>query len=364
MTNNKGPMTNDKGQKYMLTLKNNYLCASMKICALFILVTILSACQTVPQKRSWQSFSEEVAKIAAQIRKGEPAGVSYIYEAKTGNITELGNLWRDRIEKALRDHGVKVKARRDIVTLIDDAESHGLGKAEKEIWQQAGAEVIVCGNYRVLHAGGSKAKDTISLHFKAFRVADSTLLKTVIWEENLERSWPSLASAVRGHAFHRKMETVTDEKGKGSKPNLSARLDRDPPCYPPETPATVHVFSEPGVHLYLLGLAADRTVTLLYPNSKLPDQPLTSGKFDFPPKALGRDLQLVFRPLKEGEPCQESIKVVASRTPLDFSFLPVPENRIYIGAEGGDIKRMLEVLQRAGNWQEVVLNYIVGPGCE
>ncbi len=67
--------------------------------------------------------------------------------------------------------------------------------------------------------------------------------------------------------------------------------------------------------------------------------------------------------MKEGESSQEAVKVVASRQLLDFSFLPVPINRLYYGAEGGDIKKMLYVLKNARDWREVTLNYAVGVDC-
>jgi hypothetical protein len=74
-------------------------------------------------------------------------------------------------------------------------------------------------------------------------------------------------------------------------------------------------------------------------------------------------VQLVFYPLEKGRFCREAIKVVASRRPLDFSFLPVPEDTIYSGARGGDMLRMLDVLKNARGWRDVVVPYGVGDNC-
>ncbi len=72
----------------------------------------------------------------------------------------------------------------------------------------------------------------------------------------------------------------------------------------------------------------------------------------------------MFYPLKDDELCHESIKVIVSRKPIDFSFLPVPEDQVYAGASGGDMKKVLEALRAATDWNETVLSYWVGPGCD
>ncbi len=317
----------------------------------------------------WKDFSGEIGKIAKEIREGESAAVSWIYDAKSGDVTALGNAWRDRTEKALRDKGTPVKARREIGILIEDVESFGFGKEEKDVWRRAGAEVLVSGGYRILRANGSRKRDEIKLHIKAFRVSDSSLVKAVTWTEKLDPDWMSLASVVRGNIFHEKFTNVVNPGGSDrdrsvDAPALQAHLDRDPPCYPPGSRCTVHIEAEPGAHVYIFNLAADHTVTLLHPNVILPDHPLASGKFDFPPPAFTKDLQLILYPLEENEACQEAFKVVASRVSMDFSFLPVPVNRIYKGAQGGEIKRMLEILNKASDWNEVTLTYWVGAGCK
>jgi hypothetical protein len=68
--------------------------------------------------------------------------------------------------------------------------------------------------------------------------------------------------------------------------------------------------------------------------------------------------------LKQEEPCKEAFKIIASKDALDFSFLPVPENRIYSGARGGEIQRVSKVLEKADGWSEVVLGYWVSENCK
>ena len=123
--------------------------------------------------------------------------------------------------------------------------------------------------------------------------------------------------------------------------------------------------SEQGNHLYIISLAADGTAVLLYPNRLLPDAKLVDSNFEFPPLPMRRSGQFLLQlfPLNYRD-TRESIKVVVSRKPLDFSFLPQPENQLLTGAKGGDIKRMIQVLKTAKQWNEKLLTYWVGPGCK
>lgn len=308
-----------------------------------------------------KGFDERIGLMAEKLNRNEKVAVSWMYDATNGNITELGNQWRDRIEKALTERGVQVTSRQEIPFLIDESESFGDDKSIEEILENAKADVVIGGKYVVAYKGGGADKfPEIRLTIKPVR--KGSVIKAIEWREELEPVWERLAATVHGNAYQLGLK---EYKHLGSdNPQLSARLDRNPPCYPPDMPATLYVKTEAGVYLYLLGMAADHTVTLLYPNKILPEQTLVSAKFIFPPPSLRDKLQLVFFPLKEDELCQESIKIVASRNPLDFSFLPIPENRIYKGAKGGEINRMLEVLERSKSWEAVDVPYTVGLLCE
>jgi len=335
------------------------------IIAGFLVTALVTACQTTPAPVvvvKQPGFKDLIKDISDQIGGQEAAAISYFYDVENGDVTELGNLWRDRTAKALRDNGVTVKARRDIGILIEDAESYGAGIEEKEIWQKAGAQVVVCGIFQIIKPLQTGGPHNINLIIKAFRLADSSLVQSVEWKAALTSGWFKLHSAVKGNLFHEKLEGFKPPPG--DNPTLSARLDGNPACYVPGSPGKIHVTTETGVHLYLLNLVADGTVTLLYPNRYLKDQPLTSSRFEFPPPVFKKKMRIVFHPLKKGESCRESIKVVASRRPLDFSFLPQPINRLYVGAEGVNIKKMRDVLKMATDWQEQTLPYVVGDACK
>lgn len=308
-------------------------------------------------------FETEIGKIADRMRKGETAAVSPIYEEKSGDITALGDRWRTRVEASLSDRGVVVKSRKDLGVIQDEIEMFGSGA--RNILDHAGADVVVSGTYAIEYGPAkSGRKPMIRLVIKALRVTDTTVVKTAICRENLSSGWERQASLKKGNVYHRGIEAIAPDPRFRNRPKIKAHLDRKPACYPPGMPAVIAVETEPGVYLYILGVAADHTVSLFYPNSRMSGQPLPLGNFRFPPLALAGDVQLVFYPLKEDELCHESIKVIATRKPLDFSFLPIPEDQVYAGAKGGDMKKVLETLRAATDWNEVVLSYWVGPGCE
>lgn len=257
------------------------------------------------------------------------AAVSYIYEAATGNITELGNRYRDRIERDFKEQGYQVKARRDMVILLEDAESFGSGTEESEIWERAGVDVVVCGSYTVNRGTDSEEKAVATVNVKAYRKQTADLVEAYKIEETLEPGWVRLAAKVHGNVHKKNFETIVGTGG-GSAPDLEAELDRDPACYPPGTAARISVKSEEGAHIYIFNIAADNTVSLLYPNQLMPNQPIASRRFVFPPESLSGLVRLVLYPLRPNESCREAFKVVASGDAMDFSFLPVSMNRIYL----------------------------------
>ena len=318
---------------------------------------------TALKPASAAGFEVEISKIADRLGKGETVAVASIHEEKSGDITALGDRWRTRVEACLVNGGVVVKSRKDLGVILDEVEMYGSGR--RNILDKTGADVVVSGVYAIEYGPTeSGRKPMIRLVIKAQRVTDKTIVKTFIYRENLSSGWEQRASLKKGNVYHRSIEAIAPDSKSRNRPKIKARLDRKPACYPPGMPAVIAIETEPGVHLYILGVAADHTVALFYPNKRMRDQPLPSGNFRFPPPALAEDVQLVFYPLKEDELCQESIKVIASRKPIDFSYLPIPEDQVYAGASGGDMKKVLETLRATTDWNETVLSYWVGPGCE
>jgi hypothetical protein len=299
-------------------------------------------------------FSGAVGAIVKELARGDKVAVSQIYDGASGDFTSLGDRLRDRIETSLIERGLSVVPRRDLAVLMDERE---LGGEEAPEVKELKAKAVISGRYYI-----SKEKKAFAeLHLRALSVSENRIIGGAQIKEPLPQDWLSLVVPARGNIFLKKIEGISPSGTKG--PALTARLDRKEPCYPAGASVRIHVKSEQGVHLYILNLAADGTVTMLYPNRMIPDAPLAIAELEFPPPALAKTLGLAVYPIKSDENSQEAFKVIASRGALDFSFLPVPENEIYAGARGERLAKVLDVLRKAQEWSEVNLGYWVGPGC-
>jgi hypothetical protein len=325
------------------------------ITAVAVVCCFLSGCVSAQKGVSRDLFSE--------LTPGVNAAVSYIPEAATGDITGLGNLWRDRIEKILSDRGVVIRARKDMVALIDDMETFGAGRGEQTLWENADADVVVCGNYTILMPQAAKDPHKIRVVAKAYDVRDARLISAQEFVENLDASWVALAAKIYGNVHQEKLAVVSPEKSAAGKYRLTAGLNRKNNCYAPGQSAKIHIETEPGHHVYIFNLTADNNISLLYPNRWLPDQPLDTGRLVFPPSG-SHVTDLLLYPLADGRTCKESFKIISSPDRLDFSFLPVPENQVFAGANGKDIDRVTRILQTHGDYSETSLTYYVGTDCQ
>ncbi len=329
----------------------NFLIKSLMIIIAVTFLQVLQSCVTTISSGPEGPVSKEIKTCA----------VSYIYEAETGNINELGNRYRDMIEKQFKKKGYLVKARKDIVLLIDDVEIFGNKTTEDKIWDNASADIVVCGNYHIIKSENKSQKDKITVSVKAYTSKGADLVEAYTIKEKLYKGWQRAASTIHGNAFKQDFEQVA---GTGSnRPALKAELDRKPACYRSGDSATILINSQQGTHIYIFNIAADNTVTLLYPNKLVQDQPLTSDLFVFPPKNLSDKLNLVLYPLEKADTSRESFKIIASDKKMDFSFLPIPFNRVYQGASGIQINQLKNALKQYNNFSEETLTYYVGANC-
>lgn len=298
--------------------------------------------------------------VVPKLDPKQSVAVTWFYDEQRGDVTALGDRWRDQVELALRNQGHVIKARKDLGLVVDEIFTFGTKEGDSSAaYEQGGADVVVGGSYSVIKSGGApRAQLTV----KAYRLSDSSLLQGASEVVPLPPDWAPLAAQVKKNVFQEQVGAIEDKSAVAG-PRLKAGLDRTPACYPTGAGGRVTVETDPGSYVYLLNLAADHTVTLLYPNRFMQDKPLKNGKLEFPPAAMADKLELVFYPLEGEGTSQEGVKVVASRTPLDFSFLPIPEDAVYAGAAGGDIRKVAEVLKRADGWSETVLGYLVGAEC-
>lgn len=226
--------------------------------------------------------------LLSQLAKDKPVAVSIIYDESTGDITQLGNRFRDDIEIALKKRGYDVKPRKDLVTIIDDAEITGDMNAERNIWKKAGAGYVVNGSYTVLWDDITDHTVKVRITTKAFAVADTALADgdtTVVTMKAPEVQ--ALSEKVLGNHFQNQFKSLgSQDASKANTPRLTVRMDRFNRCYRPGQRATLHVRTEKGIYLYIFCLSCDGNVILIYPNRYQDNQPLTTGRFTSLPKTV------------------------------------------------------------------------------
>ena len=325
-------------------------------------VAVKSATETVPVVSS--VAKEPLSSMDEHLRndelKEDSVAVSYFYDEENGNVTALGEMYRQQLERELLATGHCVKIRKDLNLLLLDSESFGSG-FDVQALKQLQADILYTGSYRLFPCGDAGGVCAL-LNIKASSESGASVVDSFQCRVDLPAGWARLAANVRGNVYQQQVRDVVDTS-LVDKPSLSASLNREPACYVAGEAAQVDVETEPGCYLYILSLAADGSVTLLYPCSMLPQRPLVSGHFIFPPLAIQKHWQLQFYPLTTDVTSKEAIKVIASRKPIDFSWLPVPENQIYKGAKGGKLQEITRVLQQVQGWSDVVLPYYVGKDC-
>jgi len=315
------------------------------------------------------SFEQQAAPLLNALPKGGRVAVSHIYDRTHGDYTELGNLYRDRIENLLRARGIPVAPRRDLGLLVEDMDFYGSSDKAQQVLASAGADTVIWGRYH--RDRNPEGKDRIILFLKAVQVpgpsCGPSVLGSVEVRGALDPRWVELASRVFGNHYRDGLEAIgpgeAHATGARKGPVLKVSLNRDPPCYAPGAESRLLIETDPGAHVYILGLQADGTAVLFYPNRLMPDSALLDGRLEFPPAAMRGKVELLLYPLVSGEACREAFKIIASSQPLDVSFLPVPQNQLYAGAKGGDLARVLTALKSASGWSEVTLPYWVSEVC-
>jgi len=294
----------------------------------------------------------------------EIIAVSYIHEEGTGDITLLGGHLRDLVETALAERGVIVKARKDIVGLIDAAEVTDIN-AEEKIWRNAGADIFVRGTYSIVNTdldAVSTGDVLVEILLKAYdydtvSLVDSDSLNLYIAKERINS-----LSRITGNIYQREFKTVIGATVE-TPPRLQARLNEGKTCYGPGDSISIDIDSEVGVYLYIFNLSCDGNVVALCPNDYSPNEPLKKGRFTFPSSDHSHIQEIRLQPAEKGEICRESFKLVAARKKLDFSFLPFPKNRIYRGVNRGDIAKITAILRENGIFSQQLLDYRIDENC-
>ncbi len=127
----------------------------------------------------------------------------------------------------------------------------------------------------------------------------------------------------------------------------------------------IHYQVDSDCYIYIFSIAADNSVTLLFPNSLLPDNFVRANIGQvFPPKGAAIKLQAISLPRFADRPSQERIKVIATRVP-EIILHGFQEGifRVYDAASTGlvgDLARKLSQIDPA-DWGEAVRLYTIAP---
>ena len=298
--------------------------------------------------------------FASEIDQNARVGICWIYDGDNYDLTAYGNLWRDRLEIALAKQGRAVLPRKDYVVLVDDIESFGKNITEDDLLDAMEPDIIVTGVY-YRHGRKPEKGPFVELMLKAYRLDEKRIVAAFRYEIPApdEKDLKRMAD-VKGNVIRVKFRQIVGGASPAA-PSLKAQLNRT--CFVPGENAVVTAQTEPGVHIYLFSVQADGSVTRIVPNPYVPDKPVgQDGKFAFPDIYSDFWLDMPMHPVRPGVN-EESFKMVASRKPLDFSFIPFPENEPFYGIDAGELRRVLDVLENADSASVVDIPYKISEGC-
>lgn len=117
-------------------------------------------------------------------------------------------------------------------------------------------------------------------------------------------------------------------------------------------------------NIYIFSIAADGSVTLLFPNSIDKDNSVTAGKaYEFPPADSDIKLQAQFLPGFAGSKVEEKIKIIATKQKEDIIPLGFQEGvfKVYDAKSTGMISDLVKRLNQLtpSDWTEATAVYIL-----
>lgn len=156
------------------------------------------------------------------------------------------------------------------------------------------------------------------------------------------------------------IEPVYPEKGEG----LSLKLSLSKTVLKEGEETKVLYQANSDCYIYIFSIAADGSVTLLFPNSMNKDNGVKAGKaFEFPPADSDIKLQAQFLPGFTGNKAEEKIKVIATKQKEDIIPLGFQEGafKVYDAKSTGMISDLVKRLNQLvpSEWTEATAVYIL-----
>jgi hypothetical protein len=302
---------------------------------------------------SGTDLGSECDNLFARIDKDDKVAVLAVSDQLSGDITALGNIWRDKIEGRLSNRGVFVLPRREIGIINDDM---GRFSDEGMNWDAVRAElqadVLVKGEYLLLPAD-KDGEGTVHLNVKVLK-GGRQVVGNCETTQPMQPGWLQLANQIMG--------TVRPPKSIGRGPALSAVLDKQPACYPDNAAMKIIVNAESGTWLYLFTVDYEGKVLRLYPNRESRELPITVPEYVFPPPSMKDEFGLYVCGRAGQRFSNEAIIVIAARNKIDFSKIP----EAWEEGKPGQAARTRDIQQILGRTKDYIrkdLRYSVGPGC-
>ncbi|MBF0226972.1 MAG: hypothetical protein HQK76_16125 [Desulfobacterales bacterium] len=319
----------------------------------FLLLFIIGSCQT--------NIKKEISDLATSIPAGKRISVPNSYDSNTGEVNGLGCYLRDKIESSIDTEKYHLVPREDLVIFFDEKEFDMHNKVNvdsQKNTEKIDSDIAIASRYYFI----KNEENIVELEIRVLDLKSERrkILNSRSCIVSIPDNYQDMICQKKGNIYKSGLENISTNSR--NKPKLSGNLNKN--CYEDYEQMSVNIKTEKGVYLYIFNLAADHTVTILYPNVYMPSEPLSIEKFEFPPKKNPNIKYISVSSLPDEDSSKESIKIVASKIKMDFSFLPVPINSYYAGAKGGDIKKMLDVLKTNQEWSEIDIPYIVGKDCK
>ena len=249
--------------------------------------------------------------------------------------------------------------------------------AEKPIWVEAEGEAILGEMDTPKEVVDRSRKDALS---KAVEKAAGIFLKTHTLVSNSQISEDLIYASVKGEIIQNKIvragwdlqdrniyktslralvKPIYPEKGEG----LSARVFLSKSGLKEGESVKIFYRTSSDSYVYLFCVAADGSVTLLFPNAQARENKALAGKsYEFPPAGSPINLQAVFLPNSRG-PAEEKIKLIATKEREELIPLGFQEGtfQVYTAESTGMISDLVRKLNHLepDKWTEATVVYTI-----
>ncbi len=156
------------------------------------------------------------------------------------------------------------------------------------------------------------------------------------------------------------VEPLYPEKGKG----LSAKLNLSKTSLKEGEEVKIYYETNSDCYLYLFSIAADGSVTLLFPNSQNQENKIAGGKvYEFPAAQSNIRLKAMFLPNFRGKTADEKIKLIATKNKENLLPLGFKEGMFhaYDANSTGLISELVKKLNtiEPTEWAEATAEYVI-----